>query len=111
VDPPVEFEEQPPEAFEQEQPQQRDRHGDFMKGHPPTFSHSADPLQADDWLRAVERQLDIAQCNDQERVLYATRQLRGAVLDWWESYSQQTESASLGSSSVRGSGVTMCWRA
>ncbi|WVZ97287.1 LOW QUALITY PROTEIN: hypothetical protein U9M48_042836 [Paspalum notatum var. saurae] len=74
------------------QPQQRDRCGDFMKGHPPTFSHSADPLQADDWLRAVERQLDIAQCNDQERdvtVLYAAGQLRGAALDWWESYSQQ----------------------
>ncbi|WVZ52806.1 hypothetical protein U9M48_003828 [Paspalum notatum var. saurae] len=71
------------------QPQQRDRRGDFMKGHPPTFSHSADPLQADDWLRAVERQLDIAQCNDQERVLYAAGQLRGAALDWWESYSQQ----------------------
>jgi len=40
--------------------QQRDRRRDFLKGHPPTFSHSVDPLQADDWLRAVERQLDIA---------------------------------------------------
>ncbi|WVZ70284.1 hypothetical protein U9M48_018961 [Paspalum notatum var. saurae] len=146
VDPPVEFEEQPPEASEQQQginfeegknqangnppqnppqnppplkadqsfqlqiqmmatlnnavqalqnvqanpqPQQRDRRGDFMKGHPPTFSHSADPLQADDWLRAVERQLDIPQCNDQERVLYAAGQLRGAALDWWESYRPQ----------------------
>ncbi|WVZ80653.1 hypothetical protein U9M48_028111 [Paspalum notatum var. saurae] len=69
--------------------QQRDRRGDFLKGHPPTFSHSADPLQADDWLRAVERQLDIAQCNDQERVLYASGQLRGAALDWWESYRPQ----------------------
>ena len=29
-----------------QQPQQRDRCGDFMKGHPPTFSYSADPLQA-----------------------------------------------------------------
>ncbi|WVZ80900.1 hypothetical protein U9M48_028337 [Paspalum notatum var. saurae] len=65
-----------------QQPQQRDRRGDFMKGHPPTFSHSADPLQVDYWLRAVERQLDIAQCNDQERVLYAAGQLRGAALDW-----------------------------
>ncbi|WVZ83272.1 hypothetical protein U9M48_030438 [Paspalum notatum var. saurae] len=37
---------------------------------------------ADDWLHAVERQLDIAQCNDQERVLYAAGQLRGAALDW-----------------------------
>ncbi|WVZ63482.1 LOW QUALITY PROTEIN: hypothetical protein U9M48_013109 [Paspalum notatum var. saurae] len=71
------------------QPQQRDRRGDFMKGHPPTFSHSADPLQADDWLRAVEQQLDIMQCNDQERVLYAAGQLRGAALDWWESYRPQ----------------------
>ncbi|WVZ63978.1 hypothetical protein U9M48_013565 [Paspalum notatum var. saurae] len=69
--------------------QQRDRRGDFLKGNPPTFSHSADPLQADDWLRAVERQLDIAQCNDQERVLYALGQLRGATLDWWESYRPQ----------------------
>ncbi|WVZ97733.1 hypothetical protein U9M48_043247 [Paspalum notatum var. saurae] len=65
------------------QQQQRDRRGDFLKEQLPTFSHSADPLQADDWP------LDIAQCNDQERVLYATGQLQGAALDWWESYSQQ----------------------
>ena len=57
-----------------------------MRGHPPTFSHTSDPLQADDWLRAVERQLDIAQCDDRERVLYAAGQLRGAALDWWESH-------------------------
>ncbi|WVZ84810.1 hypothetical protein U9M48_031797 [Paspalum notatum var. saurae] len=63
--------------------------GDFMKGHPPTFSHSADPLQTDDWLRAVEQQLDIAQSNDQERVLYAAGQLRGAALDRWELYRPQ----------------------
>ena len=37
-----------------------DKHGEFMKGHPPTFSHTSEPLEADDWLRAVERQLDIA---------------------------------------------------
>ncbi|WVZ73577.1 hypothetical protein U9M48_021865, partial [Paspalum notatum var. saurae] len=60
----------------------RDRRGDFLKGHPPTFSHATEPLQADDWLRAVERQLDIAQCNDRERVLYGSGQLRGAALDW-----------------------------
>ncbi|WVZ50453.1 hypothetical protein U9M48_001704 [Paspalum notatum var. saurae] len=63
----------------------RDRRGDFLKGHPPTFSHATEPLLADDWLRAVERQLDIAQCNDRERVLYRSGQLRGAALDWWES--------------------------
>ena len=51
-------------------PQQRDRRSDFLKGRPPTFSHSTEPLQADDWLRDVERQLDIVQCDDHEKVLY-----------------------------------------
>jgi hypothetical protein len=68
-------------------PQQpHDRRADFLRGHPPTFSHAADPLQADDWLRSVERQLDVAQCDDRERVLYAAGQLQGSALDWWESY-------------------------
>ena len=57
-----------------------------MKGHPPFFSHAEDPLEADDWLRTIERQLNIIQCNDHEKVLYAAGQLQGAALDWWESY-------------------------
>jgi hypothetical protein len=71
----------PPPPF-----QPRDKRGGFLKGRSPKFSHFAEPLQADDWLRAIERQLDIAQCNDREKVLYAVGQLEGAALDWWESY-------------------------
>jgi hypothetical protein len=66
--------------------QSRDRRADFLRGHPLTFSHAADPLQADDCLRSVESQLDVAQCDDRERVIYAAGQLRGSSLDWWESY-------------------------
>jgi hypothetical protein len=29
-------------------PQVRDNRGEFLKGHPPVFKHSTDPLQADD---------------------------------------------------------------
>ncbi|WVZ51781.1 LOW QUALITY PROTEIN: hypothetical protein U9M48_002892 [Paspalum notatum var. saurae] len=76
------YEEHPIKILDQKQRSTRRRTINFYKGHPSTFSHSADPLQADDWLHAGEGQLDIAQCNDQER-------LRGAALDWWESYSQQ----------------------
>ena len=57
------------------------------------FSDTSDPLQADDWLRLVERQLDIAQCDDRERVLYAVGQLRGAALYWWESHRVQDREA------------------
>ena len=46
----------------------RDKRGEFMKGRPPVFTHLADPMETDDWLRAVERQLNIAQCNDLEKV-------------------------------------------
>ncbi|XP_066392263.1 uncharacterized protein [Miscanthus floridulus] len=67
-------------------PQVRDKTGEFLKGHPPIFKHSTDPLQVDDWLHAVERKLEIAQCDDRENVLYAAGQLQGAALDWWESF-------------------------
>jgi len=53
----------------------RDKCGEFMKGRPPVFTHSVDSIEADDWLRAVEKQLNIAQCNDFEKALYASRQL------------------------------------
>ncbi|XP_066333817.1 uncharacterized protein [Miscanthus floridulus] len=67
-------------------PHARDKRGEFPKGHPPIFKHSIDPLQADDWLRAIERQLVIAQCDDKEKILYASRQLQGAALDLWDSF-------------------------
>jgi hypothetical protein len=57
-----------------------------MRGHPPIFAHSFDPMDAEDWLRTVECELHTTQCNDREKVLYGPRQLRGAAQSWWESY-------------------------
>ena len=37
-------------------------------------------------MRTVERELQTAQCNDREKVLYGPQQLRGAAQSWWESY-------------------------
>jgi len=37
----------------------RDKRGEFLKGHPPVFMHASDPLEADDWLHVVEKQLNI----------------------------------------------------
>jgi hypothetical protein len=64
----------------------RDKRAEFMRGHPPTFAHSSDPMDAEDWLRTVERELHTAQCDDREKVLYGPRMLRGAAQSWWESY-------------------------
>jgi hypothetical protein len=64
----------------------RDKCAEFMKGHPPMFAHSVDPMNAKDWLHIVERELHTAQCNDREKVLYGPHLLRGAAQSWWESY-------------------------
>jgi hypothetical protein len=62
------------------QPQMpRDKRAEFMRGHPPTFAHSSDPMDAEDWLRTVERELHTTQCDDREKVLYGPRLLRGAA--------------------------------
>ena len=37
-----------------------DKRGEFLKGRPLVFSHATDPLEAGDWLHAVEKQLNIA---------------------------------------------------
>jgi hypothetical protein len=40
-------------------PPARDRHKEFMSHKPLSFSHSPDPLQADDWIKTVEKMLNI----------------------------------------------------
>ena len=58
-----------------------------MSYKPPTFSSSLDPLHADDWLKSVKKMLNIAQCTNREKVLYALGRLTGPAADWWDSYS------------------------
>jgi hypothetical protein len=41
-----------------------DKHKEFKSHCPPTFSHSTDPLDADDWMKVVTMKLEMVQCND-----------------------------------------------
>jgi hypothetical protein len=40
-------------------PPPRDRHGDFQCTKPPTFSHAVEPMDADDWLKSMEKKLQV----------------------------------------------------
>jgi hypothetical protein len=64
-------------------PPARDRHREFMSHKPHSFSHSPDPLQADDWIKMVEKMMNIVQC---KKVLYASGRLEGTTTDWWDAY-------------------------
>jgi hypothetical protein len=64
----------------------RDKQKEFMSHRPPTYSHSTDSLDANDWLKVVTKKLEMAQCNDCEMVLYATGCLEGLTSNWWDAY-------------------------
>jgi hypothetical protein len=57
-----------------------------MSHNPPSFSHSPNPLQADDCIKTMEKMLNIIQCTDREKVLYASGRLEGTIIDWWDAY-------------------------
>jgi hypothetical protein len=58
-----------------------------MSHHPPTYSHSSDPLDADDWLKTVTKKLKIFQCTNRQIVLYVAGRLIGQAVDCWDAYS------------------------
>jgi hypothetical protein len=67
-------------AQPQAPPLPRDRLGDFQRTKPPTFSYAVEPMDADDWLKSVEKKLQVVQCNNREKVLLASHQLSGLQL-------------------------------
>jgi hypothetical protein len=40
-------------------PPPRDRLGDFQRTKPLTFSHAVEPMDADDWLKSIEKKLQV----------------------------------------------------
>jgi hypothetical protein len=48
-------------------------------------------MYADDWLKTVERKLQVDQCNNREKVLLASHQLIGPTTDWWDAYVEAHE--------------------
>jgi hypothetical protein len=59
---------------------------EILRTKPPIFGGSVNPLDADDWLRAILRELEPFNCEDRDKVLLATHQLSGIALAWWENY-------------------------
>jgi hypothetical protein len=73
-------------AQPQAPPPLRDRHGDFQRTKSLIFSHAVEPMDADDWLKSIEKKLQVVQCNNHEKVLLASHQLSAPAPDWWDAY-------------------------
>jgi hypothetical protein len=72
-------------------PPARDRLGDFQCIKSSTFSHAIEPMDVDDWLKSIEKKLQVVQCNNHEKVLLASHQLSGPVADWRDAYMEAHE--------------------
>jgi hypothetical protein len=48
-------------------------------------------MDADDWLKSVEKKLKVVQCNNCEKVLLTSHQLFGPAADWWDAYVEDHE--------------------
>ena len=52
---------------------------EFLRSQPPTFSEAKEPLDADDWLRALERKFAALHVPVAEHVNFATYLLNGSA--------------------------------
>ena len=59
---------------------------EFLRSQPPTFTEAKEPLDADDWLRALERKFAALHVPVAEQVNFATYLLNGAAGSWSESH-------------------------
>jgi hypothetical protein len=68
---------QPNQQSHQQQPPPppQSRLWEFLRTRPTTFSQAKDPMEAKDWLKSIEKKLEITQCTDQEKVLFTSHKL------------------------------------
>jgi hypothetical protein len=72
-------------------PPPKARLGDFQHTKPPTFSHVVEPMDTNDWLKSIEKKLQVVWYNNHEKVLLASHQLSGLAADWWDAYMEAHE--------------------
>jgi hypothetical protein len=64
-------------------PPQVDMLARFLRLRPAKFSCAAEPLEAMDWLRSVNKDLVTTGCTDAEKVRFAAHLLEGLAASWW----------------------------
>jgi len=57
---------------------------EFNRNHPPEFNGEGEPQEAKRWVKHMEKIFRMADCTEEEKVVFATNQFRGAAEDWWE---------------------------
>jgi hypothetical protein len=59
---------------------------DFSETRPPLFVKAEDPLEADEWIRVIEKKFGLLRCTEIQKPLFAAQQLRGPASTWWGNF-------------------------
>ena len=63
-----------------------DRLARFLSLKPAKFSSVSEPIEADDWLRSINKDLVTCECTEAEKVTFTAHLLEGPAATWWETY-------------------------
>jgi hypothetical protein len=69
-------------------PQMVTTYSQFIGMKPPTFTKAEETLDAKAWVRAIEATFSafVLPCSEERKASFATLQLRGEALMWWERF-------------------------
>jgi hypothetical protein len=78
----------PPHWANYEGPYMVTTYTQFIGMKPPTFIKVEELLEADAWVRAIETKFSAITlpCSEERKANFATLQLRGEALMWWEHF-------------------------
>ena len=62
-------------------------HRDFFRMNPLEFHGGLDPIKAHEWVASIEGILEIVQCSEENKVVFASHSLKGPAMRWWKSAS------------------------
>jgi len=62
---------------------------DFLRHKPTEFTGKASPNEVDAWLRKCEKIFKVMNCEDEQKLLFATNLLNEDVEYWWAGMQQQ----------------------
>jgi hypothetical protein len=48
-------------------------------------------MDADIWLKSIEKKFQVVQCNNREKVLLPSHHLSGPAANWWDAYMEAHE--------------------
>jgi hypothetical protein len=61
-------------------------YSDFVATHPPLFTETGEPLEADYWLWVMESKFGLLRCTEVQKTLFTAQQLRGNASAWCANY-------------------------